>query len=137
MMYVFLLVFFWLEILKPSNIFSAVQWKFFKNSSAFDTYIFPLTIESPELFSVFQFLLHIYLQCSLEINPLNSIMFTDLICMGSLNYFEPAAVSFTPFPNGQFTKVIIYNSRGVLSLLKYYSPTVTHDKTFVYNFCVL
>ena len=53
----------------------------------------------------------------MQIKPLNSIMSTDLICMGSLNYFEPAAVSFTPFPKGQFTKVIMYKSCMMLSLL--------------------
>ena len=35
------------------------------------------------------------------------------------------------------TKGTLYKSCGELSLLKYYSPTVTHDKTFVYDFCVL
>ena len=98
---------FWLELLNNFEaiwyIHYPVQWKFFKNSSAFDQSLY---IE-----------VHIYLQCSLEINPLNSIMSTDLICMGSLNYFEPAAVSFTPFPKGQFTKFIVYKSRGVLSFL--------------------
>ena len=44
-------------------------------------------------------------------------MSTDLICMGSLNYFEPAAVSFTPYPKEQFTKIIEHKSRGVLSFL--------------------
>ena len=51
---------------------------------------------------------------------------------------EYALLEGKPFPN--LTEVrntlLLNNNNNLIKYLKSYSPTVTHDKIFVYEFCV-